>query len=67
MRVLSPEEMEIFIRGVMKETQRIAILTCLFLGLRAGELLALKISDLDLKEQTISVNKNVIRLPRDHT
>lgn len=62
MRVLSPEEMEIFIREVMKETQRVAILTCLFLGLRVGELLPLKIADLDLKEQTISVNKNLIRV-----
>ena len=33
----------------MKETQRIAILTDLFTGLRVGELLALKIADLDLK------------------
>ena len=62
MRVLSPEEMEIFIREVMKETQRVAILTGLFLGLRVGELLSLKISDLKLKEQTISVNKNLIRV-----
>ena len=46
----------------MKETQRVAILTGLFLGLRVGELLSLKIFDLKLKEQTISVNKNLIRV-----
>lgn len=62
MRVLSPDEMEIFINEVMKETQRVAILTCLFVGLRVGELLSLKIEDLDLKQQTISVNKNLIRV-----
>ena len=62
MRVLTPDEMEIFIREVMKETQRVAILTCLFLGLRVGELLSLKISDLDLKKQALSVNKNLIRV-----
>ena len=62
MRVLSPEEMEVFIREVMKETQRVAILAGLFLGLRVGELLSLKIEDLDLKQQTISVNKNLIRV-----
>ena len=62
MRVLSLEEMEVFIREVMKETQRVAILAGLFLGLRVGELLSLKIEDLDLKQQTISVNKNMIRV-----
>ena len=62
MRVLSSDEMEIFIREVMKETQRVAILTCLFLGLRVGELLSLKIEDLNLETQTIRVNKNLIRV-----
>jgi len=46
MRVLSPDEMQIFIEEVMKETQRIAILTDLFTALRVGELLALEISDI---------------------
>ena len=62
MRVLSSFEMKIFMEEVMKETQRIAILTDLFTGLRIGELLALKISDLDLQRQTLSVNKNLIRV-----
>ena len=62
MRVLSPDEMQIFMEEVMKETQRIAILTDLFLGLRMGELLALQISDLNLQRQTLTVNKNLIRV-----
>lgn len=62
MRVLSPDEMKIFIEEVMRETQRIAILTNLFTGMRIGELLALEISDLDLERQTLSVNKNLIRV-----
>jgi integrase len=62
MRVLSPDEMQIFIEEVMKETQRIAILTDLFIGFRVGELLALEISDLDLERQTLSVNKNLLRV-----
>ncbi len=62
MRVLSPDEMEIFIHEVMKETQRIAILTDLFLGLRVGELLALRIEDLDLERQVLVINKNLIRV-----
>lgn len=62
MRVLSPDEMDIFIHEVMKETQRIAILTDLFLGLRVGELLALRIEDLDLERQVLVINKNLIRV-----
>ena len=62
MRVLSPYEMKLFMEEVMKETQRIAILTDLFTGMRIGELLALKISDLDLERQTLSINKNLLRV-----
>lgn len=62
MRVLSPSEMEVFIREVMKETQRIAILTDLFVGYRKGELLALEISDFNLERQTLRVTKNIQRV-----
>ena len=62
MRVLSPDEMQIFIEEVMKETQRIAILTDLIVGFLVGELLALQISDLNLKRQTLTDNKNLIRV-----
>lgn len=62
MRVLSQTEMQIFMEEVMKETQRIAILTDLFVGFRVGELLALEISDLNLERQTLRVNKNLIRV-----
>lgn len=65
MRVLAPDEMQIFIEEVMKETQRIAILTDLFVGYRVGELLALEISDFDLERQTLTVSKNLIRVPTD--
>lgn len=61
-RVLAPEEMQVFIEEVMKETQRIAILTCLFTGMRIGELLALEIKDLNLERQSISVNKDLLRV-----
>ena len=61
-RVLTPGEMQVFMDEVMKETQRIAILTCLFTGLRVGELLALEIGDLDLERQSLSITKNLIRV-----
>ena len=63
MRVLSPSEMQVFIEEVMRETQRVAILTTLFVGFRVGEVLALNISDLNLERQTLTVNKNLIRVP----
>lgn len=63
MRVLSPSEMQVFIEEVMRETQRVAILTTLFVGFRVGEVLALKISDLNMERQTLTVNKNLIRVP----
>ena len=65
MRVLSSSEMEVFIREVMKETQRIAILTDLFVGYHKGELLALEISDFDLERQTLRVTKNIQRVPTE--
>lgn len=61
-RVLTPGEMQIFMEEVMLETQRVAILTDLFTGLRVGELLALEIGDLDLERQTLSITKNLIRV-----
>lgn len=61
-RVLTPEEMRVFIEEVMKESQRAAILTCLLLGLRVGELLALEIGDLNLKEQKLHINKDLVRV-----
>lgn len=63
---MSPSEMQIFMEEVMKETQRIAILTDLFVGFRVGELLALEIADLDLERQTLRINKNLIRVKRRH-
>ena len=63
--VLTPDEMQIFIEEVMKETQRVAILTDLFVGYRVGELLALEISDFNPKRQTLTVNKNLLRVPTE--
>lgn len=65
MRVLTQEEMTIFMKEVMRETQRIAILFDLFTGLRKGELLALHLDDLDLEKQTIRVRRNIIRVRTD--
>jgi integrase len=62
MRVLEPEEMTIFLQEVMRETQRIAILFCLFTGLRVGELLAAEVEDLDVNRQAVEIRRNVTRV-----
>ncbi|WP_409967647.1 tyrosine-type recombinase/integrase [Bengtsoniella intestinalis] len=64
-RVLAPEEMQIFIQEVMMETQRVAILFSLFTGLRIGELLSLRITDLNLSKQSFTVERNLTRVRTD--
>ena len=61
-RVLTLEEINVFLQEVVKETQRIAILFGLNTGVRIGELLALEIGDLDLARQTITVQRNLTRV-----
>jgi integrase len=62
MRVLEPDEMYIFLQEVLRETQKVAILFCLFTGLRVGELLAAEVSDLDTNQQGIEITRNVTRV-----
>lgn len=60
-RVLTEEEMGIFMGEVVKETQRTAILLDLFSGLRLGELLALEIADVDFVKKGLHVRRNLVR------
>jgi integrase len=62
MRVLDPDEMRIFIREVLRETQRTAILFDLFTGLRVGELLAAAVDDVDVKHQELRIRRNISRV-----
>lgn len=61
--VLSLKEQKEFINGIQKHKFKCLFLTALGSGLREGELLALKWSDLDLNEGTISVTKSIKRVP----
>jgi integrase len=61
-RVLTQNEMLIFLGEVVKETQRVAILVMLFTGLRVGELLALEVSDIDAGAQEIEIRRNIARV-----
>jgi integrase len=61
-RVLTQEEMLIFLEEVVKETQRAAMLVMLFTGLRVGELLALEVDDIDVNAQTVEIRRNIARV-----
>ena len=61
MRVLDKEEMQIFMKEVLKETQRTAMLVDMFTGLRLGEILALYLDDVDFERQGLHVRRNVAR------
>lgn len=60
-RVLTEQEMRIFMGEVVKETQRTAILLDLFSGLRLGELLALELNDVDYEKRGLHVRHNLVR------
>lgn len=54
-RVLTVEEMEIFIKEIFSERLRVAMLLSLFTGARMGEVLALEWGDLNAKKRTIRI------------
>lgn len=61
-RVLTVEEMETFIREVLVERLRLAMLLSLFTGIRMGEVLPLQWDDLNEKKRTIRINKDLVRV-----
>jgi integrase len=61
-RVLTQEEMLIFLEEVVKETQRAAMPVMLFTGLRVGELPALEADDIDMNAQTVEIRRNIARV-----
>lgn len=62
MRVLTVEEMEIFIKEIYAERLRAAIFISLFTGVRMGELLALTWEDVNFKKKSIRINKDYVRV-----
>lgn len=67
-KVLSRKEQKELISVLYREIDiyKLAILICLFTGLRLGELCALKWSDIDLDNKILTVNRTVQRLYVDN-
>lgn len=63
-KVLSRKEQKELISVLYREIDiyKLAVLMCLFTGLRLGELCALKWSDIDLDNKTLTVNRTAQRL-----
>ena len=61
--VLSLEDQRKFIKAIQNHKFKVLFLTALGTGLREGELLALKWSDIDFIENTVSVSKTIKRVP----
>ena len=61
-RVLTVEEMEIFIKEIFSERLQVAMLLSLFTGARMGEILPLEWGDLNEKKRTIRICKDLERV-----
>jgi len=65
--VLNIDEIKILLKALEGDRLEVPISIILFLGLRRGELLALKWSDIDYKNKTISIQRNLVRGGDDGT
>lgn len=62
-RILTNEEMSLFLAEVLNEQHRCAMIVSLLTGVRMGELLALTWDDIDFTNKQIRINKDIIRAP----
>ena len=69
MRVLDKEEQQRFIAALDGEYYRVMLLTYLYTGMRAGEVIPLLWSDIDLEKRSIWVNKKAVTTQnlKEHT
>lgn len=61
-RVLTPEEMEIFIKEILKERLRVVMFISLFTGIRLGEVLPLQWADVNEKKRTLWIHRDIERV-----
>lgn len=60
-RVLTSDEMSIFLSAALHEQYRCPIIIALLTGMRMGEFLALTWDDIDFSNKQIQINKDIIR------
>lgn len=65
--ILSKEQQSIFIKEIENHKYEMLFLIALGTGLRLGELLGLKWSDIDFKNNTITVNRTIQRIKNQDT
>lgn len=66
-KVLDVDEIKKLLEALEGDRLEVPITLMLFLGLRRGELLALKWSDIDYKNKTITIQRNLVRAGEDGT
>ena len=67
LQVLTLEEQKIFLNSLEGNKDKLIFMTALMTGLRLGELLNLKWSNVDLKEYTLKVDKTIKRVKNIET
>lgn len=65
--ILSKEQQAIFIKSIENHKYEMLFLIALGTGLRLGELLGLKWSDIDFKNNTVTVNRTIQRIKNQDT
>ncbi len=60
-KVLNVDEIKPLLKALNNDPLEVPVLLTLFLGMRRGELLALKWSDVDYKNKTITIQENLVR------
>ncbi len=64
-RVLTEEEMQIFLKAIKNHPLYVLMLLDLLTGMRRGEVVGLKWSDLDLKKGFVQVRRAIVRRPTE--
>ena len=63
-RIFSKAKLKVFLQAASKNPWYLEILLGLFCGLRKGEILGLKFSDLTLKKQTVRISRQLVASPK---
>ena len=62
MKILTPEEQDMFVKTIKNYKIGTAVIFTLFTGLRVGELLGLKYSDISFDDKTMKISRTIQRV-----